>query len=73
MELAQSLDLLTHLQRLMDHLNSPGRRQNKLRLNVLWTEDDMKTVAVEQVEDGAKMLEKVPTLSWLEEETLLGM
>ena len=57
----------------MDHLNSPGHRQNKPRLNVLWTEDHMKTVVVEQVEDGAKMFEMVPTLSWLEEETLLGM
>ena len=63
MELAQSLDLLTHLQKPIDHLNLPGHRQKKLRLNVLWTEDHMKTVAVEQVEDGAKMLEKVPTLS----------
>jgi hypothetical protein len=57
----------------MDHLNSPGRRQNKPRLNVLWTEDHMKTVVVEQVEDGAKMFEMVPTLSLLEEETPLGM
>jgi hypothetical protein len=54
----------------MDLLNLSGRRQNKPRLYVLWTEDYMKTVAVEQVEDGAKKMFKMDLVFFLSGERM---
>jgi hypothetical protein len=54
----------------MDHLNLSGRRQNKPRLYVLLTEDYMKTVAVEQVDDGVKIMFKMVIVFFLSGEQM---
>ena len=62
---------MTHRQQPTVLLSLLGDHQNKLTLNAHWTEDHTKTVAVELVDGGVKIIFDMVVIVFLWEEKIL--